>query len=462
MSPCRSTCPPVTWSVYTATSTRRLRFVRGLVVQLATTHGPADWQLVVVTARPDEWSWADWLPHAAAESSIVVDVDRIGDVVADDRKVTLVVTDAPAQLSTRTGPLRRLLDTTRAACIVITPPSATVPAVCDRVLELGVDFLGHWRDVDTLGEPPVHLAGISRSTAERAARRLASLHRSGGPRRAIDRSASRRSPRRPRFGSTPAPSPAGGPPPDPTRGFVPRSGARPTESVDIDLVRDGPHGLIAGTTGAGKSELLRTLVVALAAEVSPDHLSFVLIDFKGGATFDTCARLPHTVGVVTDLDEGLAERALVSLDAEIRRRERLLRGVCADDLAVYRRNATDALARLVVVVDEFATLANELPDFLTALVGIAQRGRSLGVHLLLATQRPAGVVTDDIRANTNLRLALRVHDRSDALDVVGDERPATFPAACRAGRRCGSDPTSWSCSRPRRARGPSVRLPPGS
>ena len=435
--------------------------VRSLIVQLATTHGPADWQLVIATARTDEWSWADWLPHAAAESSIVVSIDSIGDVVADDRKVTIVVTDAPAQLSTRTGPLRRLLDTTRAACIVVTPPSATVPAVCDRVLELGADCLGHWRDTDTLGESPVHLAGLSRSTAERAARRLAPL---------VDpedvASPSSGAPRSVRLGDV-----GSGDAVDIARRWT-RAGPDPRVRaviglsadgvVDIDLVRDGPHGLIAGTTGAGKSELLRTLVVSLAAEVSPDHLSFVLIDFKGGATFDTCSRLPHTVGVVTDLDEGLAERALISLDAEVRRRERLLRAVCADDLTVYRRNATDALARLVVVVDEFATLANELPDFLTALVGIAQRGRSLGVHLLLATQRPAGVVTDDIRANTNLRLALRVHDRADALDVVGDERPATFPRGVpgRAVLRLGPDDLvvfqTASCTGPVRV--PAARL----
>ena len=165
----------------------------------------------------------------------------------------------------------------------------------------------------------------------------------------------------------------------------------------------------------------------MAAEVSPVHLNFVLVDFKGGATFDTCDRLPHVVGVVTDLERGLSERVLVSLEAEIRRRERLLRAAHADDLTSYRRNAVDPLARLVVIIDEFAALAKELPDFLPALVGIAQRGRSLGIHLLLATQRPAGVVTDDIRANTNLRLALRLQDRGDALDVVGDDRPATFP-----------------------------------
>ncbi len=198
--------------------------------------------------------------------------------------------------------------------------------------------------------------------------------------------------------------------------------------VEIDLARDGPHALVAGTTGSGKSELLRTLVVSLAARSSPDHLTFVLVDYKGGSTFDACADLPHTVGLVTDLDGRLAERALTSLEAELRRRERLLRGVGAVDLADWRSaDDREPLPRLVVVVDEFAALATELPGFLDALVGIAQRGRSLGVHLVLATQRPAGVVSDDIRANTNLRLALRLHDAADARDIVGDDGPVGFP-----------------------------------
>jgi S-DNA-T family DNA segregation ATPase FtsK/SpoIIIE len=176
--------------------------------------------------------------------------------------------------------------------------------------------------------------------------------------------------------------------------------------VSIDLVRDGPHGLIAGTTGSGKSELLRTLIAGLARRHTPDELVFVLIDYKGGSTFDECARLPHCVGLVTDLDEHLGERALRSLEAELRHRERV------------QREQADSEPRLVVVVDEFATLAAELPDFLGALVGIAQRGRSLGMHLLLATQRPSGAVNASIKANTNLRIALRVQDAADSNDVI--------------------------------------------
>jgi S-DNA-T family DNA segregation ATPase FtsK/SpoIIIE len=212
--------------------------------------------------------------------------------------------------------------------------------------------------------------------------------------------------------------------------------------VDIDLARDGPHALIAGTTGAGKSELLRSLVVGLAVASSPEHLTFVLIDYKGGSTFDACAELPHVVGIVTDLDEHLANRALRCLHAELRRREQLLRAVGAADLHAYRRLEPDrALPRLVVVIDEFAALVSEQPAFLHSLVGIAQRGRSLGVHLILATQRPSGVISDDIRANTNLRLALRLHDAAEAIDVVGDRAPASIRRglAGRAVMRLGPD-----------------------
>jgi S-DNA-T family DNA segregation ATPase FtsK/SpoIIIE len=198
--------------------------------------------------------------------------------------------------------------------------------------------------------------------------------------------------------------------------------------VWLDLVRDGPHGLVGGTTGSGKSELLRSLVAGLAASQDPDHLVFVLVDYKGGSAFAECAGLPHTVGMVTDLDGHLGERALQSLEAELHHRERVLRDAEASDLPEYLRAGTPLgpMPRLVVVIDEFATLATELPDFLGALVGIAQRGRSLGVHLILATQRPSGAVNANIKANTNLRIALRVQDAADSSDVIDTPDAATI------------------------------------
>jgi S-DNA-T family DNA segregation ATPase FtsK/SpoIIIE len=209
-------------------------------------------------------------------------------------------------------------------------------------------------------------------------------------------------------------------------------------AVTFDLVRDGPHGLIAGTTGSGKSELLQTMVASLAAVNRPDELVFVLVDYKGGSAFHSCVDLPHTLGMVTDLDEALSMRALESLSAELRRREHILAEVGAKDLPEYRalRGRDPDLAplpRLLLVIDEFATMARETPAFVPGLVSIAQRGRSLGVHLILATQRPAGVVTADIKANTNLRIALRVTDPGESNDVI-DTNDATHFSTANPGR----------------------------
>ena len=208
----------------------------------------------------------------------------------------------------------------------------------------------------------------------------------------------------------------------------------------VDLERDGPHLLIAGTTGSGKSELLQALVVGLAAQSPPGELTFLLIDYKGGSAFAECAALPHVVGLVTDLDDRLVGRVLASLDSEIRRRERVLAAAGARDRAALRA-AGGSMPRLVLVVDEFAALTNELSGFVPGLVGIAQRGRSLGLHLVLATQRPAGVVSPEIRANVAIRVALRMTSAADSVDVIDSADAATIDRRTpgRAYVRIGND-----------------------
>ncbi|MFN8050591.1 MAG: FtsK/SpoIIIE domain-containing protein [Acidimicrobiales bacterium] len=199
-------------------------------------------------------------------------------------------------------------------------------------------------------------------------------------------------------------------------------------TVVVDLRTDGPHGIVAGTTGAGKSEFLQTLVVSLAASHPPSRVTFLLVDYKGGAAFGDCVDLPHTVGLVTDLDDLLVGRVLTSLAAELRRRERLVAAAGVKDLAEMERGGhPDTPPSLVIVVDEFASLVAEVPGFVDGMVDIARRGRSLGVHLLLATQRPAGVVDDHLRANANLRIALRVADAGDSTDVIGIGDAAAIP-----------------------------------
>ncbi len=197
----------------------------------------------------------------------------------------------------------------------------------------------------------------------------------------------------------------------------------------IDLRVHGPHALVGGTTGAGKSEFLQSWIMSMAAQISPDRLTFLLVDYKGGAAFAECTDLPHTVGLVTDLSPHLVRRALTSLRAELRYREELLAEHGAKDLITMERRSDPAAPPvLVIVIDEFAALANEIPEFVDGVIDVAQRGRSLGLHLIMATQRPAGVIKDNLRANTNLRVALRMADEADSADVIGVKDAAFFAA----------------------------------
>lgn len=207
-------------------------------------------------------------------------------------------------------------------------------------------------------------------------------------------------------------------------------GQGPSNAMALDLRTQGPHALVGGTTGAGKSEFLQAWVLGMAAAHSPDRVTFLFVDYKGGSAFADCVELPHCVGLVTDLSPHLVRRALTSLRAELQNREHLLNRKKAKDLLeLEKRQDPECPPALVLVIDEFAALASEMPEFVDGVVDIAQRGRSLGIHLIMATQRPAGVIKDNLRANTNLRIALRMADESDSRDVVDDGIAATFPAS---------------------------------
>ncbi|MEM8922416.1 MAG: FtsK/SpoIIIE domain-containing protein [Actinomycetota bacterium] len=221
--------------------------------------------------------------------------------------------------------------------------------------------------------------------------------------------------------------------------------------LTIDLTVDGPHCLIGGTTGAGKSELLQSLVAGLIAEHPPTSVNLLFVDYKGGATGEAFAAVPHTVGCVTNLDDTLAGRALVSLRAELDRRMRLLRGRARDLTELLAQAPEETPPALVIVIDEFATLVADVPGFMAGMIDIAQRGRSLGIHLVLATQRPAAAVNDDILANTNLRLCLRTVDGTESTSVIGRPDAASIPPTARGRGLFRSGPaeavpfqTAWS------------------
>ncbi len=225
--------------------------------------------------------------------------------------------------------------------------------------------------------------------------------------------------------------------------------------IDLNDSVHGPHGIIAGTTGAGKSELLQSLITGLAITHHPHLVNFVLVDFKGGATFKPFEKIPHTVGMVTDLSGRLTERALVALKSELRRREHMLSEANASNITQYQAmrdarvtentlrgaqhaealaqtiQATSSLAplpHLFIVIDEFAELAKEHPAFMDGLVSIVRKGRSLGVHLILATQKPAGSVSPNIWSNLKFRICLRVASLQDSRDMLGRSEAALLPS----------------------------------
>lgn len=203
-----------------------------------------------------------------------------------------------------------------------------------------------------------------------------------------------------------------------------------TQPLALDLRLHGPHALVGGTTGSGKSEFLQAWVLGMAYAYSPDRLTFLFVDYKGGSAFSRCTELPHSVGLVTDLSPALVRRALTSLRAEIRHREEVLNRKGVKDLMELERlGDPECPPSLVVVVDEFAALVTEVPEFVDGMVDVAQRGRSLGINLILATQRPEGVIKDNLRANTNLRVALRMSDEHNSTDVLGSPMAAHIDAA---------------------------------
>ena len=206
----------------------------------------------------------------------------------------------------------------------------------------------------------------------------------------------------------------------------------------------GPHGLIAGTTGSGKSETIQSYILSLAVNFHPHDVAFLLIDYKGGGMANLFKNLPHLLGTITNLDGVQSMRALASINAEIHRRERLFGEFEVNHINQYQKKfkngeATEPLPHLFIISDEFAELKVNQPDFIKKLVSIARVGRSLGVHLILATQKPSGVVDDQIWSNSRFKIALKVADRSDSNEMLHTPDAAEITQTGRAYLQVGNN-----------------------
>ena len=442
--------------------------VRSVVGLAATLHTPAELSVALIASKKTEsdWEWMQWLPHVhdsglvnsplATEydsvASLLAELERVAlrPVEAHDRDLLLVVDDSvPADRSRLISTLR-LLKGSRVSVLWVADSLEDLPRECDGVALRSGDggsfsYVAEGRTVE-----PAHFDQLGVADLSEIARELAGT---------VDLSYAESADATPELvtlgdllgGEDPLDDPAlilsrweesasnlrRGGTSEARAGLLAAVGIGEAV-VSLDLRHDGPHALVAGTTGSGKSEFLQTWVTMMAASHSPQHLTFLFVDYKGGAAFQACTELPHAVGLVTDLDTNQVRRALVSLRSELHRRERLLKDAGEKDLASMEKvGHPDTPPSLVIVVDEFAALANEVPEFVEGVVDIAARGRSLGLHLILATERPAGVITDNIRANTNLRVALRMADESESSDVVGVKDAAHFTQSGRAIVRSG-------------------------
>lgn len=459
-------------------------FARGLLCQIATLHSPEDVRIVGLfpTSQQQDWEWLREIPHTLPlKQNRHIQVDRLFAVGQDEADQVLnLLLEELSQRATREGegqvapipnngaeemPLPhiavivhdyiearkhpalssafKLGEQLGVSVIYLVAQQSAIPGECRGVIRiqdancLNYAAVGYAGDTLHNVRPDIMEVAMARSIAKA----LAPLHIATGGEGATDLPTNARL--LDLLGIAYADQfnvvqwwnqgGSGGQPPFGRLRVPMGTGQGGTVWIDFSDNAHGPHGLIAGTTGAGKSELLSSLIIGLALTHHPHLVNFVLVDFKGGAAFKPFEKMPHTVGMVSDLSGNLTERALHALKSELRRRERILGEANVKKIAQYQALRAQnpsmfaPLPNLFIIIDEFAELAKEHPTFMDGLVSVVQKGRSLGVHLILATQKPTGSVNANIWSNLKFRICLRVASVQDSRDILGRSEAGLLP-----------------------------------
>ena len=424
-----------------------LNILQGLIVQLATLNSYTDLRIAVIAGEGEgeAWHYLRWLPHTAVENDpsahMVVSGRSAGQTLLNQlneelvcriensengkagRHYLLFCTD-PTLLAQHPFASNAMAADEKMSVCVIARSEGELPKECRRVLHLPLKTLF---DYEKGQKVELQLEATTDEQLRRTARRLACLRENERAENAaiptkvtlLESFSVRKVEqldiwRRWNQNSTGK---------DICANLGLGAGARPFE-LNLSDKFHGPHGIVAGTTGSGKSVLLQTLVMSLALNYHPDEMQFILIDYKGGGSFDCFKDLPHVVGNIDNLQGKRAiNRALLSVRGEVMRREAIFKEKGVSDINTYIKRFNHdpdckPLSHLIIIIDEFAELKDDMPDFMDELISTARIGRSVGLHLILATQKPSASVSAEIWSNSRFHICLRVQTREDSMEML--------------------------------------------
>lgn len=424
-----------------------LAYARGIMMQIVSLHSYEDVRIIVIADEKeyDEWKFARWLPHVCSEENdvrfIACGTDDIKDIspeieknLAGDSNTAYIVFSCDKKLASKSNFIKKILDAKEYkgfSLINLYDEIKYLPKECTKIIDLSEESaVVH----DTYGDS-VKLFSyetVDREKCTKAAVTLANIHLAKSDKlfmlpesytfmELMDSAKCEHLNCEHRWREN-----------NPVYSL--RAPVGIDENGDIcylDLHQDchGPHGLVAGMTGSGKSEFIMTYILSMALNYHPHEVSFILIDYKGGGMSKAFKNLPHLAGMITNLDGAGISRALVSIESELKRREQAF-AEAGERLEIsnldiykyqklYRSGAVEKpIPHLFIISDEFAELKSQQPEFMDKLISTARIGRSLGVHLILATQKPNGVVSDQIWSNSRFKVCLKVQDTSDSMDMI--------------------------------------------